>query len=555
MSDVHDLYEGGANTPASSNKLAPKGASRPSSKGPPVKVSLTHGCAVDGCNHANCTKYAHFHKPKPLTGAAKRLRDKANEGKPRGPRKSPRWQPCLDHLLANECGSDLPHGHCRCGSTEHPFFVQMMLEKVEEEKHGGEEGMEGVYTTPEGSIPVSNKYDTLAVQAAQLMGMYFNAPDESLSDDEDEQDEEKAAGGDGTVVKRGPTEPPTSQVTETRSAEDCAFDAEMERLAKLIKDHDAEVEMEEETKKGAGTDKGGTPPLTPPLARNAGIAQAEPAGPASRFEWSSEDAPAMSSSTHRTTGQDTNHADKHDNDSETRTDTTLNALSSAPGEPEEDLTVLKEESSSSESESSDDEDPDSDIELRWVFLAVETDSEESFWKRSRNFVVNHLPFATKLQTTLENEDEDFIPERVEVSVARVETSIYDFFGTRVSTEYSQQTFSVFNDLYDSAVRKHVHIPLMKQVVTDPVTTSFGGLTRESKLSGVIGPLVSKLVYTAALEYNLTDPTLLLWTANACINQVVARCVYAHFAAPPGRTVGNRSRAGLIGRSHPKARTA
>lgn len=81
-------------------------------------------CHVHDCQHDDCTRFGHHHRPKGFENAKKRVAEK--QKKKNGSSKPARWTACAVHLEAGKCGIDKPHGHCQCKTTAH--FNQLIHE-------------------------------------------------------------------------------------------------------------------------------------------------------------------------------------------------------------------------------------------------------------------------------------------------------------------------------------------------------------------------------------------------------------------------------------------
>lgn len=129
-------------------------------------------CGITNCPHDKCTRFVHHHRPKPKDAAARRAAEKKKKQEGKRKKGSVRWTLCTVHLIAGECGVDLPHGHCPCTIDNHPEIQDMMDVYIEETTVEEDEEKLLVHDRKQAIIEAAVEYEYEEAKIAELQEVF-----------------------------------------------------------------------------------------------------------------------------------------------------------------------------------------------------------------------------------------------------------------------------------------------------------------------------------------------------------------------------------------------
>jgi hypothetical protein len=446
-------------------------------------------CNISDCPHDACTTFGHFHKAKPLSNAAKRLREK--QGKKKQTKNlEPRWRECKLHLAAGECGSDLPHGHCSCAVTTH--FRQLLDDYVDEEFKT---------QTPEEEM---RKMDT---DLLDQLGLH---EPESKHTHPDESDHE------WTFLP---------MINEHRAL--CGLD--------IIPDHD-DMPL---TRPGTPTHSfTGEPTVrTPTAPANTGPLTAATAAVPSFEEKKVSFAPCGHESSVNTQLAPTAPPLLRRQTCQVSPDILQNGTGSA------------EHTGGEQDEGEDEQTPpppvlppvegDHPTQSMVVFLSSDTEGirDHRTWKmRFKTFMLSHIPLTiTEVETKVNAATHDILSEQLQLADTNV-ASVKFFWKKGANTKgwrinKQKQLFPLFRKLFPLAKEVTVYSDILAAAQRDTRLDKATAVTKDNLSSASIKAIVVERLGVLALEASNVprDPTIMLWTQIAVLNQLTLKGIIRNMA--------------------------
>lgn len=180
-----------------------------------------------------------------------------------------------------------------------------------------------------------------------------------------------------------------------------------------------------------------------------------------------------------------------------------------------------------------------------VYLNVQVGEENlSIWKRLANSFLRHIPF-TRLDTvttvngvTADTVDESLTLRPTNESEVKAFWRTRDDAGHRLSSALGHM--ALFRDLLPSCMEAEVYSDILSKATRDAKLNKQAVLTKNMDISRALGPIVSDYVYSQAGGDSQRNPTTLLWTTVAVMNQLTASAI-VKLAAGSGTGLDFRTR--------------